>query len=104
MLRYITSYIIMPPVFIWTFFSLGVVTSGGTASKGSDYKALNVKVDFDVNQIDAYVSLNIIDDDDVEDNEYILIGLTDPKNGVIGKSGEMRLTLLNEDSKFRPNN
>ena len=76
----------------------GVVTSSeGTANEDSDYLGINKTVTFGERQTETFIYLDVIDDDVVEDDEYVLVDLTDAENGVIGVPAQTRVEIKNDD-------
>ena len=76
-----------------------VTAEEGTAQLGTDYQALNERIEFVPGQTEAYTRLNIVNDDVVEDNENLLLKMTQAENGVIGTLGETTISIANDDSK-----
>ncbi|EDQ85030.1 uncharacterized protein MONBRDRAFT_29670 [Monosiga brevicollis MX1] len=59
--------------------SIGIETQEGTAKAGSDYVALDRRVEFAAGQAEARVSIEIVDDDEPEDDEFFLARLKQPQ-------------------------
>lgn len=78
--------------------SVGLTVTGGTAASGSDYTLAATNFTFADGQTEATITLNITDDNTVEENETILFGLASPTGGaVLGTQNTATFTLTDND-------
>lgn len=72
-------------------------TVGGTATSGVDFATQSGTVTIGAGQTTATVSINPIDDSDVEPNETIILSVTDGSNYDLGSPSSATGTILNDD-------
>jgi len=61
-------------------------TGGGTASAGDDYTATSGTLTFSPSQTQKSIVLSVTDDADEEDDETVVLQLSNPQNAVLGTS------------------
>lgn len=75
---------------------------GGTATPGSDYRALTGRVHFTAGQTAATVPVLVVDDMDAEPTETLTITLLDSSDYVIGAPALATLTISDNDTVIVP--
>ena len=82
--------------------SIAYATSDGTATAGSDYNAANGKVTIAPGQTSATITVQVIGDTAVEQDETFAVTLSSPANAKLGKAAATG-TIKNDDVvKTRP--
>lgn len=88
--------------------SLNVVPSGSECREGSDYVILSRKIHFDEGESIKPVPIRILDDDQVEGNEWIHLEITvlsetpELPHETLISGGDLIITLLNDDTDQAP--
>jgi hypothetical protein len=79
--------------------TFGVRTVDGTALQGEDFDAIDEKIKFEADQVEATVEVNIINDDVYEDNEDFWVELYDPETGekLVGDDTKTQITVIDDD-------
>jgi hypothetical protein len=72
-------------------------TSDGTASAGDDYTEVAGTLIFRAGETTKTFSVPIIDDSDVEENETIMLSLTDLQGSVLGERGTAVIVIIDDD-------
>ncbi|MHC4497775.1 MAG: Calx-beta domain-containing protein, partial [Planctomycetota bacterium] len=71
--------------------------TGGTATNGVDYILAADTLQFDPLNITGYISIDIVDDSDEEDDETIRLSLSDPCNATLGSITQHTRTILDDE-------
>ena len=83
--------------------SITVTPSDGTATAGDDFNPTPVVVPFADGQIEATVTIDIVDDDIVEGDETVNLTLSDPTDGAtLGAQDTAVLTIIDNDFQGTP--
>ena len=78
-------------------FSVNYATANGTASAGSDYTAKSGSLTFTSSETTKNVSVQTIQDSNVEPNEIAYLNLSNPSGGSTISDGQGAGTILNDD-------
>ena len=77
-------------------------TSSGTATEGSDYVAASGTLTFGPGETTKTLTVSVVDDSSVEDNETVNLTLSNPTRGAtLGTTSTAVLTIANNDVSFR---
>jgi len=74
-----------------------IASSDGTAQAGSDYTAINSTMTIPAGQPSASVSISLLDDDTVENDETLTLTLSNPANAKLGAISSATLTIADND-------
>lgn len=77
--------------------AIDYTTTNGTAVAGSDYSALSGTVTFLIGDTSASLSINTLQDTDVEDDEIFYVDLSSPTNGATIFDGRGDIIIENDD-------
>lgn len=81
-----------------TTVSVGVSSTDGTATSGSDFTAVNENVTFVAGEITKTLSIPISNDTSYESNEAFSLSLNNPTNAVLGATSSALVTIEEDDS------
>ncbi|MEX1018252.1 MAG: Calx-beta domain-containing protein, partial [Litorilinea sp.] len=82
----------------WLDTVVSYVTADDSASAGSDYSAQSVTATIPAGQTDVTISVPILDDAQVEDDELFFVTLTGSPATALGGNITAQVTILNDDS------
>lgn len=74
-----------------------IASSDGTAQAGSDYTAVNQTVTIPAGQPSASVTIGLLDDDVIENDETLTLTLSNPANAKLGAISSATLTIADDD-------
>jgi hypothetical protein len=77
--------------------TVNFATSDGTATAGADYTNSSQGVTIEAGRTGATVDIPILDDDLVEDDETILLALSNPINAVLGSPAAATVTIIDDE-------
>ncbi|HEX8483325.1 MAG TPA: Calx-beta domain-containing protein, partial [Allosphingosinicella sp.] len=78
-------------------FTVDFATADGTAVAGQDYSATSGTLSFTDNQVQAFVTVPIIDDSTPEFDDTVLLNLSNPTGGAVIADGQGVGTIVNDD-------
>uniref|UniRef100_A0A7C1FGT9 Glycosyl hydrolase family protein n=1 Tax=Caldilinea aerophila TaxID=133453 RepID=A0A7C1FGT9_9CHLR len=78
--------------------SVDVATTGGTATPGVDYQAVNTTLTFPAGVTERTVVLQITDDNDDEGNETVVFTLSNPAGAQLGARSQATVTIVDNDA------
>jgi len=79
--------------------SIDYAVTGGTATGGADYTVANGTLTFNPGEVAKSISIEIIDDGQEEDDETIVVTLSNPTNVLLGDAAEHTYTILDPSPK-----
>ena len=72
--------------------------SGGTATSGTDFAFASGTLSFAAGDTSKTISVPVIQDSDVEGDETVIIGLSNPTGGAVTSDASVTLTITDDDA------
>jgi len=79
--------------------SVTLTSVDSSANNGSDYQVINEVVDFASGDAIKLIVIQLINDNEIESDEFFNLQLSEPTNVTLGAKSELKITIKDEDKK-----